>query len=266
MFTYFETLQQMVEFTKTNYHRMVRTFHGQWEQAVKSLQQGDETLVRDAEAKMNDLMDHTYSTVGKEWQPNVYGPIVSVPDYISGSPTHFRHQKDTESTTTPIRIVASITSSAGISREYLRTRGIAISALVMKLQAIRPVDLIVYTEQDGPRDGGLLSGSGVVALKVESRPLSLAHAINMLANSDIARELFYSINSTTAGHHYGGWPQGFRELGTYEKAKAELFQMDPDTDIAVPSVHMKDTDVLNNPTKWINDNLERLGYCADGGC
>jgi hypothetical protein len=259
MFTYFESTQQIVEFTKT--HSMIRTFHGNWRSAVESFQQGDEGLVQAAEAKMSELMDHTYSTVGKEWRPHVFGPVVSVPDYLTSTPTPFRHQKEVESTTTPIRIVASITSSAGISAAYLQTRGIAISALVMKLQAIRPVDLIVYTEQDGSHSGQL-PGCGIVAFKVESRPLSLAHAINALANPNIARELFYSINSTVCNRHYGGWPAGFR-TPYYEKLKAELFQMDPDTDIAVPAVHMQDSDVLRDPTKWINDNLERLGYSEE---
>lgn len=271
MFKYFENANELVKYCR------VKQVKSNWgvpvEVLCQSVQDGNEQLVLEAEKLMDQLNDHTFETKTHVFQPHVYGPVLSIPDYLTGVPTPFRHEKEIEATGAPVKVVLSLTSSGAISDSAMRRRGLAVSALIMKLQAVRPVELIVFSELEGSATerfnhsvqgvhinghnmyGG--TGRSIVALRIETRPMSLAHAINLMSSAAIARGLFYGITHTECGRHCGRWPEDWR-TPAYEKWLGEQFQLES-TDIVVPPAFVGDK-ILTDPIGWINDNLAKLGY------
>lgn len=222
---------------------------------------GDETYVAQAEAYLSKLNDTLPETLRDEWRSDVFGPIISVPDYLSNSPAPFRREKISESSCAPVRIVVSLTSSAGISHEKLRERGIVILALMMKVQQVRPVDLVLYCELDAD---GHNRGMGLVSLTMESRPLSIAHTLNAMADSMVARQMFYNailaealIRGFKGGR--GGWPENFvyggKNVEYFASVKQE-FNM-TEGELYIPPTYLGDP-ITTNPLQWINDNLHKL--------
>jgi hypothetical protein len=258
---HFETITEMEKFDREHTDGGCSSWgHATYATRQKFLN-GDETYVAEAEAYLNRINDTLPETLRNEWHNDVFGPIVSVPDYLSNSPVPFRRERISESSCAPVRIIVSLTSSAGISAEVLRERGIVILALLMKVQQVRPIDLTVYCELDCD---GHNTGMGIVSLNIESKPLSIGSALNAMANSDIARQMFYNcIGSESIIRGFkggrGGWPETFTYGGKnieYFKSVKELFKM-TDGDLYIPPTYLTDP-IVQNPLGWINENLQKL--------
>ena len=275
MFTYYESPEELIkDYQKHGSPR--GTFYGEMtgQPLVDTILKGDERLVSDAEKFLEQIEAQVPDTLNKELMPYVYGPILSVPDYLTGVPTPFRRHQLVESTTAPIKLVVALTSSGGVSPRDLKTRGLAITALVMKLQAVRPVDIIVYSEMDAVNSKEYFNnnrevsghswtpsrGRSILAVKLESRPLSIAHAINMLSNSGIPRNLMYRLSVAKHGSSGNYWPEDWR-TPAYDKWVREQFQAE-ENDIFVPATFLRD-EIVHNPVGWINSNLSKLGYIAE---
>lgn len=262
---HFNTVTEMV-----GYNRKHPSNSRGWGQAPESLCQkflsGDESYVASAEQYLDKLNDILPETLRNEWHADVFGPVISVPDYLSNSPLPFRRERVSESSCAPIRIVASLTSSAGVSHEHLKERGIVILALLMKLQQVRPVDLILYCEMDCD---GYNTGMGIASLNIESRPLSIAHALVALSDSMIARQIFYNCISAEAINRKfrgsaGGWPEGFVYGGNntkyFEQVKKEFGMTDGE--LYIPPTYLTDP-IVNKPLEWLNENLQKLIHFED---
>src|SRR5208282_4790644 len=120
-----------------------------------------------------------------------------------------------------------------------------LTALVMKLQSVRPVDIVVYSKLDASRSSERFNnnrnahgswtfstGRSLAAVKLESRPLSLAHAINLLSNSAVYRNMFYPMQRVRHGSG-GYWPEDWR-TAAYDQWVRDKFQAE-ENDIFVPA-------------------------------
>ena len=219
------------------------------EETIRYARYGNEALVENA----NKLMDKLDSVCGgvetSQWEPSPCGAYPIVPEYLNGSPTCMRQMLPCGELS-PVKIYVCTTSSALVSAENLRKRGIAILALVMKLQAIRPVELYVTAETDGN------GGDVIQVIPIESKPLSLAHATYCLTSAGFARRLTYGI---AYGKYacMGGWGTMYDRLGSgYPEWLKGQLGCGP-SDLYIKSANCDD-DMLSDPVAWVNRELERF--------
>lgn len=256
---HFESPSEMLTYLDANSTRTSRKGFGLADTFTKSqFLAGDMVLVKEAEAYIEQLETVLPDTLKGEWHSDVFGPVISIPDYLASSPVPFQRMREIESSCAPVRVVVSLTSSGGIRPEVLRKRGVVILALLMKIQAVRPVDLLLHCEMDCD---GYERGCGIVSLKVESKPLSVAHALNALANANVARQIMYPCIEAEAeiqnlGGNVGGWPEGFRERATYNMMVKKLMGLN-ENDIYVPATYITDP-VTQNPLGWLQENLKNM--------
>ena len=181
-----------------------------------------------------------------------YGGRVNFSDWMHDSPTPMRRRRRTDLDTAPITIYVSTTSSCAVSAQQILNRGIAILALLLKIQQFRPVDLVLYTDLDGRDDG-----STHLLIPIESRPLNLSTAAYCLTSAGYDRHLTHSIGRYL-NRFNGGWAHEF-QMGSsaYIDTLRKRFSASPD-DIFVPSIYIYDQ-LLTRPVEWINKQLEILG-------
>lgn len=215
---------------------------------------GDEKLVPIAE-KLISKIDATVEVPHREWIPSVYGAYPIVADYLAGNPEPMRRITMNPSETQPINIYVGTSSSGGFSSAQLMTRGVAILALVMKLQEVRPVTLYVMGEQFGKHDGEYLQ-----VVQVGSQPVNLSVACFVLTNAGFDRHFMHSIATAKAGYT-GAWPRLYNGCSnSWIEHLKEVLGM-TDTDLYIRGAYSKDADLtlmLENPVEWVNGQVKRL--------
>lgn len=215
---------------------------------------GDEKLVPIAESLMSKI-DASVEVPHREWIPDVYGAYPVVPDYLQGSPTPMRRITVHPSETQHINIYVGTSSSGGFSSAQMLTRGVAILALVMKLQEVRPVTLYVMGEQFGRADGEYLQ-----VVQVGSQPVNLSVACFVLTNAGFDRHFMHSIATAKAGYT-GAWPRLYNGGGSeWVNHLKEVLPM-TDSDIYIKGAYSKDKELtlmLENPVEWVNGQVKRL--------
>jgi hypothetical protein len=210
---------------------------------------GDTKLVPTAEALL-DKLDTQIETSRRMWERAPAGAFTCVPDMLAGLPTPMRRQMLTTDDRAPITILATTTSSAGISASTLAKRGTVILALVMALSRIRPVSLHQLTVLDG-KD----TGETVLTSEINTSPLDLATACYVLTSAGFARRLTYGL-ATKLNQFDGGWPRGYR-FGNSKPYFADLvlrLGLDPKLTLVIASAELHDM-LLSQPVAWINAQI-----------
>lgn len=249
----------MVEYTWSEYLRSLPATHasvigeGSWtdgetfESALRKMEYGDDTYASMADALLDKISDLTEGVPQREWTPGPYGAFPVVPEYLTGMPTCMRAMSPSGELS-PVKIVVSTTCSGGISAETMTKRGVAVLALVMKLQQIRPVELYILAEGNGSKARNLFQ-----LVKLDTKPLSIAHTCFALANVGFARALTYPHMI----HYFdwdGRWPDDYRTAG-YETIVRTECGMTP-TDLWINSAYATDQ-LLRDPVKWVNNQLHK---------
>lgn len=237
------------------------SFNGGWTnyqtfaQSVDKAIRGDDSLVAEAE-KLLDQLDASVEVPTKSWEPNVHGAYPVVPDYLSGSPTPMRALSPVYREESPISIYVSTTCSAGVDADTMQKRGVAIMALLLKMQQIRPIELYLLAETHGSRDGECLQ-----VIKVESKPLNLATACYAVADVAFARNLTYS-QARKLEDFNGCWPDGYNMGGAkWEAHVREVLGMG-EHDLYVGAARLWD-EMVQHPVEWINATIAR--FQSEGG-
>jgi hypothetical protein len=152
----------------------------------------------------------------------------------------------------PVKVYVSTTSFCGITAEELELRGTAILALVLKLQAMRPVELYLTAEL-GTSD---YNGNTILVILIESRPLSVSHAAYCLTSAGFARRLTYGILMDLYSSQ-GNFAAKFDELGgqypEWIKTKLECSE----SDIYIGTALSSDL-FMSEPAAWVNIELARF--------
>ena len=210
---------------------------------------GDNSTVAKCEALLDRIASASIETPRAEWLPSVCGAYPCVPDAIAGFPEPMRRMSYVPMETAPLRLVVSTTTGANHSAETLMNRGCAVMALLLKLQAIRQVELMVLCDQGGYNP----DTSTLIAISLESSPLDISRAAYCLTHPGFCRGTLYPLNS--AKHNGGGgWLQsvdGPPYVG-YTKWVKEVLNLGP-SDIHVPPLY--NSDDMADPVKWVNDRL-----------
>lgn len=214
----------------------------QWLDLIAKCQTGDTSLVASAEALMARL-ECSIHTTEREWHSDVVGWFPSVPAYLAGQPNDMRRLVHTPSDTSPVTIWADSTTSAGISATDMMNRGVAILALVLKLQEYRPVDLVqccMYSDK-------------LLTVAHQTRPLTLATVAYALTNVGFTRRILYhTIQPRDSGTVNASEARMRERLGARAKAH----------DVVIPGILLGDA-LTQDGLGWVQAQLNRLTRTND---
>ena len=219
-----------------------------FDSALGKMANGDDAYAPMADKLLDEIMDLAEGSPVREWTPGVMGAYAVIPEAIMGFPQSMRALSPAGELS-PVKIVVSTTCSAGIDREIMTRRGVAILALLMKLQAVRPVELSILVEGEMNGRGNLFQ-----LITVDTKPLSIAHACFALANAGFARQLTYS--QMRRYHDWRGkFPEAHNTPG-YDALVREHCEMTPE-DLWIRAAHLSDP-MIDNPVAWVNRELARF--------
>lgn len=209
---------------------------------------GDEKLVPEAE-KLLEKLDADVEISRARWIPAVSGAYVSVPDYLAGLPMSMRRRKAAADDIAPVRVYVSTTCSASIDTDLMLKRGVAILALVLKLQQVRPVELNLLAETHGETDGEYLQ-----AIPLDSAPLNLSVACHCLTHVGFARHLTYGVAAANDRFN-GAWPDNYGGGGApWEAHVREVLNLSPQ-DLYIGAAREWDA-MITDPVKWVNAQVK----------
>lgn len=243
------------------YHAWLSTFQfrgdhwsgGSREDNLNKLANGDMSLVQEAEALVNKMIDAQVFTLGVPMlQHSVVGFVPNVPAAIIGHPKDMwrRNTEDTQSLNSPLSIYAEVVVSGGVSHEELMQRGIAVLAFVMAMQSVRPIELYTY------QGLGNSHGAYGTVTKVETKPLDLARAAWMLTSPGYARTLAFA-GAYHLGPADGSWPwNSYPVKSEYEPSMREMLEMQPE-DIFLCGAFLNDKLALSNPVEWVRQMIAK---------
>ena len=215
---------------------------------------GDDTLVSQAQL-LFDALEAQLDTPQGEWTASPIGAYPIVPEALAGLPDCMRRRVEVSNDHAPVTVYVSTTCSASVDAEAMLKRGVAILALVMKLQAIRPVKLVLLAELHGSSDGQCIQ-----AIEVNSQPLDLATACYALTAVGFARHLTYSLARELDGFN-GSWPNSYHGGGSrWERHIREYLDMQ-EQDLYIGAARSWD-EALSNPVAWVNAHIQRFTNSA----
>lgn len=183
------------------------------------------------------------------------GSRPNITAYLAGHPKQmFRRVHDEHtSINTPISIYIETTVSAGVSDYQIVNRGIALTAFVLAMQSIRPVEMYavssVLTHQDN-----LVT----MCTKVCSGTIDTGRVMYALTSNAYARRVGLAMLNQFIGVH----PRTSHQVPTTkencEKVRAELGLSHED--IYIPGGHLYDSKMLNEPVAWVREKVEEHNH------
>lgn len=224
--------------------------HVSTDRALDLLRNGDLSAVAASDALLEKFEQYSPSTSRRAWTDGVCGAIPNVPAFVAGQPLNMRRRIRSESEFSPLAIVVDLTTSASITADQIRARGIAILALVRALSAVRPIELWACVMLDADSR----TNCSTVAFRIETAPLDLARAAHILTHASVPRRLLYGI-AEKAHRFAGGWPYDKKASHRPHMAAiiAPAFSHVTET-LCVPSLLNADESVTN-PVAWIEAQL-----------
>lgn len=214
---------------------------------------GDTRLVPDAEALISQI-DQSIEVPRRTWERSPAGAFACIPDYLAGLPTPMRRGVEVDDEHQPIEIYVNIVSSGGIDAKVLHRRGTAILALVMALARVRPLALFTLATTHG-----VDTGETIFISQVNTSPLDLATACYALTSQGFSRRLNYQLAEKLNGFN-GKWPKDWdygTQGRTYSAALTQRIARDPARTLMIIAPQLNDP-IINDPIRWINDQIQRF--------
>lgn len=248
-----------------DYNRFGSNYSHNWggdkfTEVLPMLEHGDMRNVKAAQRIIDQMQENEIFTTGvKLITPSIIGFIPNVPGAIMGHPRSMlnRIESDLESVQTPIVIYYDVSVSAGVRDREILNRGVAAMALVMALNAFRPVELYCVSCWNARNDNQ--SGHGV-AVRVETKPLDLARAAFMMTAKEFTRRICFSAAFHQADRkafpHSFPWAWGVGLDDNYIRNMREAYNMN-EQDIFLKGGYLFDRLMLDNPIQWVKQMIEK---------
>lgn len=217
-----------------------------FKRAQKLALAGDESLVPKAQDLLDKLETTDVETRGRRWSPAPCGAYPVIAEVLAGEPMCMRMPLQADYDTAPLNVYVGINCSAIIDAEQTLNRGVAILALIMKLQQVRPVTLRLITTMHGVSDGNC-----VFDITLGSTPLDLSVACFTLTHTGFDRHLTHSL-----AKHLDKFNGKWAKLGWLDTPQLRKYVGMSDKDLYVPPSHATDTQVLTDPLSWVNDKVK----------
>lgn len=221
-----------------------------YEMALSRAISGDDSLVSEAMAIL-DKLEASIESTSSQWFASPIGAYPVVPEFLVGLPDCMRRRVSVASEVAPVSVYVSTTCSGSIDSETMLKRGVAILALVLKLQAVRPVRLFLLAETHGANSEGEL----LQAIEINSQPLDLATVCYALTHVGFARWLTYSLARELAGFN-GSWPREYKSGGQAWEMRLRASLDLESQDLYIGAAREWDpciTDSIN----WVNQQVAR---------
>jgi len=233
------------------------------ENALKMLQYGDRTYLKNAEALMDKMREEGLLSYGQKiWQSDVIGAYPNVANYIMGQPDTMFNKIETDlvSNTTPIRIFIDLFLSAGVTVQEAITKGNAILGFIMAMQNIRPIELYVVCITNNYQNFDIQTSGSVI--KIDTQPMDIDRALYMCGNPAFARQLcfpqiMYQANPDNVMKD--PLPPAWElptESSRYHTNMRELLALEPH-DVLMSGQYLYNTEYLSNPVKWIKKEMQK---------
>lgn len=221
---------------------------------------GDPDIADQARRLLERIEDATIEAPGREWIASPAGAYPVVAEALSGSPTPMREYRSVASEHATLGIYVGLTSSQGYDYDALLKRGVAILALVEKLQARRPVELNVICTLPGK---GFHSGNFFIVTQLDTRPLDLSMAGFVLGHCGFDRQIHLGL-CCKLGNDVRPGSIGWSSIEPKDTAGIRAYLGLAPQDIYIPAAHLDDS-MIRRPVKWVNAKLrEALNVAQEG--
>lgn len=222
---------------------------------VDGITKGSQALVRRSDAVLSRIeLIEQLADAAPQSERCVTGGLADVPAYLQGSPVAMRRRTRREDKA-PVTIVVDATTSWGISSEIIERRGVAVLALLRKLEAEGHAVTLWVGFAGMPRETTL------IAAPIQTQPLDLARACWILSDSDYQRQAMF-----TACRKAGGtsatisWPWNMgsawaEDTELQARAWGEALRVDPSEVQVVPPVYLSEADKFSSDeaaAEWVN--------------
>lgn len=250
------------------YGAFSRVNRGSFDEAIKGLRYGDLKLAAEAE-KIMDKLNHDGILSSGLPMPSrhVTGSLTILPLYEAGIPNCMvtRNMSDMRGINAPLNIYWDRFRSGALDGDAVVQRGIAITAFVMAMNNIRPVNLYFisascpHNASDNQR--GLFGG----LIRMETRPLDLARATWMFTSRHFSGALTFMSMRQRFIEATGCYPDEARgplwlrfqpNSAAYEAEHRSIFEMGPD-DIFMHGIHINERLSYTDPVAWVKQMIEK---------
>lgn len=227
---------------------------------------GSHALGEQAQQKIDELDNEGLLSVGPSaLGPSVVGFTPIVPAALIGHPESMLARTVISSNRSPIRILFGIGAGGWASEEAVRNRGIAITALILALQAFRPVEAWAWTANAHP------SNSQQVSFRrwpIDMAPLDLASLAFQATHHDMHLSLGFSLSdwdNGTRGENSHPFPYSGKRDFIAQVARV-AFECE-ETDLVIPrAIGNSEDPLLNSPWEWLKETIEmhKSGEALEG--
>jgi len=224
--------------------------------ALEHILTGYQAGTNRARELFDQLTDAMPETARPSWDLSVAGQFPCVPAYLAGVPDCMYRRDSRKTDSAPLRVFASIGVSGGITAADAERRGAAVLALCMKLEAVRPVELYLYSD---------MGGSGYACtpiVRVQTQPLDLASASYAMANiATLRRICFRFVDYHTNNLWQGGWAWDLDPSHSVARDATRAAVGATADDLVIPAMYVDDP-CVTTPVEWINRQLNRYAPVA----
>ena len=187
----FDSMSALADYAAANNSRtasFAQWAGGEVAECVRKTRDGDLALVAASEGFLARFESLTFQSPRKQWLAAEAGHMPNVPAFIAGHPQSMRRRARRLHEAAPITVLVDVGVSEAFSHEKILTRGAAIMALCRVLASYRAVQLYVVEASK------VASGAeSVIAVRIDSAPLDLAHAAWALCGAGFLRQIMLPI-------------------------------------------------------------------------
>ena len=228
------------------------------DRAIWKCMNGETEHIPEAERTLEEV-DAGIEILAPSWRPSVHGAYPMVPEFLAGAPDCMRVLHDELQDHAPVTVYVASDLSIGVSPSMMLKRGIALLAMVMKLNAERPIKLAMISENM------MATGTEehLQIIDIPTQPLHLATACFALTSNTFAQYLAYPVCSHTGGRVI--WPSNYDEGSwrweAYLRGKGILGPKD----LYFKAAYLLDGDQYTNPVPWVNAQIEKFRQLSNEG-
>lgn len=215
-------------------------------QGIELVKNGDESNVSQALDLLANFTERI-ETPHLVWEHSLAGAFPDVPRYLNGDPDGMWCRDTTPSDRGPVRVWFGLHSSAWISEDQLRARGIALAAFAIAMSEVRPVYITCYNNRQSPENS---ASHSILSWDIQTSPLVLSELLACTSNPEVTRMLsipLLCIINREVNYPGCSFPMTRELLGCGED------------DIFLPPIIGSD-ELVTNPVAWIKRNLEKYSH------
>jgi hypothetical protein len=157
-------------------------------QGIELLDKGSEKHVSEARKLLSKLMLQV-ETPTKVWRHDVVGYFPDVPTALAGDPEAMWIQDTTTHDRSPLRVWLGVSSSASVTEDQLRHRGIALAAFAIAMSEVRPVIITCWVHRGEHSSHAGVEKGALISWDIKSSPLVLAQLLASTADPLITRHV-----------------------------------------------------------------------------